>query len=103
MAYTEGTLLKGFSRASVIPSTETGAFILNLLPNQNFDRLTRLGTVLQVDPSPTLDRYNVSRVFKLFGGGIIAGPDPAQAAFGNSSEIWVRLFIPTLQYWVFSQ
>lgn len=103
MAYTEGTLLEGFSRASIVPSNETGAFILNVLPGQGFDRLTRLGTVLQVDPGAALDRYNVSRVFKLFGSGIIAGTDPAHAAFGISSEVWVRLFVPSMQYWLFSQ
>jgi len=103
MAYTEGTLIEGFSIAAVVPFPEEGSFILNVLPGQGFDRLTRLGTVLQVSPSETPTRRQVTRVFKLFGEGLMVGSDTAALAWGASTEIWIRLFVPSMQYWIFSK
>jgi len=98
MGYTSGTLIEGFSRAGEIPVSEVGAFIFQVMPGQGIDRLDRLGTLLQVNVDADPDLPQVSRVFKLFGSGVIAGADPSLVDWFGPMEIWVRLFVPRLDY-----
>lgn len=103
MAFTTGTLSQGLALAGVMPIGELGAFSLLIPSGQGFDRLTRLGTVLQTVDFEEAGSYQVTRVFKLFGGGIVATADPAVEWFSLASELWVRVFVPTIQYQLFSE
>jgi len=101
MSQNFGTITEGFSQVLIMPQGESGAFLFEVPPGQGFDRLERLGTLIQCDSFSAPAIYPVSRVFKLFGGGLIAGADPSVTAWASGSELWVRLFVPSLQYLAF--